>query len=261
MRLMLRVCAITALCVLTAACQAPKNIQQLQQQNQNLAAELATARANIAQLQQREQALEADVAELNRVMNVLGTEKSSRVQESSQLRGLMRSFVQDQIDLLKDFLVKGDLLDYVGGELVTRNGIADKPDQQLLLVDLQNPLPSEGVLTGVGAYFTMPGSFRVKVLRRVDANLVVVWESKLLPVAQAGKQRINFPVSVGVERGDLLAYYFPNQVNAAVDAGTGDTRTYDGDLALGKTLAVRSLDNAKQKRAYSLGVYGLLKTP
>lgn len=242
------------------ACQAPKNVQQLQQQKQQLEAELASARQSIAQLQAGEAALQADVAELNRVMNVLGTEKSSRVQESSQLRGLMRSFVQDQIDLLKDFLVKGDLLDYVGGELVARNGVADKPEQQLLLVDLQNPLPSEGVLTGVGAYFTQPGSFRVKVLRRIGDDLVVVWESKTLPVAAAGKQRINFPVSVGVEAGDLLAYYFPNQVIVAADRGTGDTRTYSGDLALGKTLALRSLDNAKQKRAYSLGVYGLLKS-
>ncbi|UTA49136.1 hypothetical protein L1F30_06210 [Simiduia sp. 21SJ11W-1] len=255
-----RIGVILALTAAATGCQAPQSTQQLTQQNAQLQTQLREAQGTIAQLQARESALEADVAELNRVMGVLGNEKTSRVQESSQLRGLMRVFVQDQIDLLKDFLVKGDLLDYVGGELVARNGLGEAVEQQRLLVDLKNALPSEGVLTGVGGYFTQPGSFRVKVLRQIENNLVVVWESKLLPVASAGKQRVNFPVSVGVDAGDLVAYYFPGQVMVAVDAGTGDTRTYGEDLALGKTLSVRALDHAKQKRAYSLGVYGLLKT-
>ncbi|BFM11083.1 hypothetical protein R50072_12360 [Simiduia litorea] len=242
------------------ACQTPQSIQQLQQQNQQLSVELKAAQQSISELSQSEAQLQSEVAELHRVMGVLGTEKSSRVQESSQLRGLMRNFAQDQIDLLKELLVKGDLLDYVGGEQVARQQTADtQGEKNLLLVDVQNAIPTEGILTGVGAYFTMPGNFKVKVLRPIDGNLVVVWESKLLAVVAAGKQRINFPVSVGVEQGDLLGYYFPDQVIAHVDMGTGDSRTYSGDLALGKTLALRSLDNAKQKRAYSLGVYGLLK--
>lgn len=247
------------LCGLLAACQAPQNDQQLQQQNQQLATELESARTDIRRLESSEASLQAEVQELTRVMGVLGTEKSSRIQESSQLRGLMREFVQDQIDLLKEFLVKGDLLDYVGGELVDRTANGAKPEQNLVLVDLANAMPAEGVLTGVGGYFTMPGSFRVKVMRPVEDNLFVVWESKPLSVAAAGKTRINFPVNVGVEKGDLLAFYFPHQVIAALDTGTGDTRTYDGDVALGKSLATRSLANGKQKRAYSLGVYGLLK--
>lgn len=254
-RLMLLLCVAGLV-----ACQAPQNVQQLQQKNQQLASELASARADIAALKSSEANLQGEVRELSRVLDVMGTEKSSRVQESSQLRGLMREFVQSQIDLLKDFLVKGDLLDYVGGELVARTGDTPaKPDMNLLLVDLAHPVPAEGVLTGVGAYFNQPGNFRVKVLRRVEGNLFVVWESKLLTVTQPGKQRVNFPVSVGVEQGDMLAYFFPDQVIAAHDKGTGDTRTYQGDLLLGKSLAVRSLDHERERRAYSLGVYGLLK--
>lgn len=251
---------IVAFSLCLAACQSPQNIQQLQQKNQQLEADLNSARSTINALQASETRLQSDVAELSRVMGVLGTEKSSRVQESSQLRGLMRNFAQDQIDLLKELLVKGDLLDYVGGEQVQRNSQTETGlDKNLLLVDFHSPLPSEGMLTGVGAYFSMPGNFKVKVLRPIEGNLVVVWESKVLPVSAAGVQRINFPVSVGVEQGDLLGYFFPDQVIAPYDTGTGDTRTYSGDLALGKTLSIRSLDNAKQKRAYSLGVYGLLK--
>lgn len=251
---------LPALVISLAACQAPQNVQQLQQKNQQLENELASARADIATLKSSEANLQGEVRELSRILEVMGTEKTSRVQESTQLRGLMRDFVQNQIDLLKDFLVKGDLLDYVGGELVVRKGDTPaKPDMNMLLVDLAHPIPAEGILTGVGAYFNQPGNFRVKVLRRVDGNLFVVWESKLLTVTQAGKQRVNFPVSVGVERGDMLAYFFPDQVIAAHDKGTGDTRTYQGDLMLGKSLAVRSLGHERERRAYSLGVYGLLK--
>lgn len=260
MRILANFFYLFCLAGLVAACQSPQGMQQLQQKNQQLTAELQTAQASINRLSKSEAQLQAEVAELQRVMGVLGNEKSSRIQESSQLRGLIRNFAQDQIDLLKELLVKGDLLDYVGGEQVPRQQTNDAAlEQDLLVVDVKNTIPSEGVLTGVGAYFSAPGNFKVKVLRPIDGNLVVVWESKLLTVAAAGKQRINFPVSVGVEQGDLLGYFFPNGVIAQFDMGTGDSRTYSGDVTLGKTLALRSLDNAKQKRAYSLGVYGLLK--
>ena len=243
-----------------AGCQAPQNVQQLQQQNKALEAQLEQANDQIGQLQQREAQLQDEVRELSRVLDVMGTEKSSRVQESSQLRGLMRDFVQDQIDLMKGFLVKGDLLDYVGGELVARNAdMQQKPDADQTLVDLANPIPREGILTGVGMYVSQPGNMQVKVLRQVEGNLFVVWESKRMAITQAGRQRVNFPVSVGVEQGDLLAYYFPGTVFVAHDKGTGDTRSLDGDLALGKSVAVRSLDNARERRAYAMGVYGLLK--
>lgn len=242
--------------VMLSACQSPQNVQQLKQENKQLQSDLSGANQQIAQLQKNEQALQSQVQELNRVMGVLGTEKSSRVQESSQLRGLVRAFVQDQIDLLKDFLVKGDLLDYIGGELVARNQSAEIG---MLLVDLKNPMPREGVLTGVGAHFNSPGNFSVKVLRPIADDLVVVWESRPFQVASAGKVRVNFPVNVGVDKGDLIGYYFPQQVMAGFDTGTGNTRTVSGDLSLGKAVSSRSLDNGRDKRAYSLGVYGLLR--
>src|SRR5690606_11768928 len=121
----------------------------------------------------------------------------SRIQESSVLRGQVRRFVQNQIDAYKDFLVQGGLLDYVGGELVERANVEQRP---AFIVDLANPVPRPGTLTGVGAHFVQPGRFSVKVLRRVDQNLVVIWDSKPLTVTQPGINRINFAVGVGVER-------------------------------------------------------------
>src|SRR4051812_47816896 len=81
-------------------------------------ADLAAAKNTIAQLQIKQGELEKELAEQARVNSVLGVEKTSRVQESSELRGQVRQFVQKQIDAYKDFLVQGGLLDYIGGELV-----------------------------------------------------------------------------------------------------------------------------------------------
>src|SRR5690606_29151786 len=105
--------------------------------------------------------------------SVLATEKTSRVEESSTLRGQVRKFVQDNVDAFKNFMVQGNLLDYVGSELVAR---AKQDNQPAFLVDFANPMPSSGVLTGVGGHFTQAGSLVVKVLHPVGGQHVVIWE-------------------------------------------------------------------------------------
>mgnify|MGYP000612124829 CR=1 FL=1 len=85
---------------------------------------------------------------------------------------ITREVVQREIDGLKAFLVKGDLLDYVGGEQVARKKYDNRP---LMLVDLQNAVPRPGVLTGVGGYFAKPTQMVVKVLRPINKDLVVIW--------------------------------------------------------------------------------------
>lgn len=237
------------------ACQTQPQMKQMQDQNRQLSADLERANNSIAQLQQQETALRQQLAENARVMEVLGTEKTVRVQESSELRSQVRRFVQHQIDSYKDFLVQGGLLDYVGGELVERTNIEEK---SLFLVDLANPIPNSGTLTGVGAHFVRPGYFSVKVLRKIDQNLVVIWDSKPLQVTQPGINRLNFPVSVGVEAGDVIGYYLADGVAISFDEGTGDSRFQTSELTLGATVRISQLAGAERRRAYSLGVYGLL---
>lgn len=241
--------------VLLSACQTQPEMKQMQSQNQQLKADLESAKNNIASLKIQESELRQELTEKTRVMNVLGTEKSSRVQESSELRSQVRRFVQHQIDAYKDFLVQGDLLDYVGGELVERSNVEPK---SLFVVDLFNQIPQAGTLTGVGGYFVRPGNFSVKVLRKIDQNLVVIWDSKSLSVKQAGLNRINFPVSVGVEQGDVIGYYFADGIAVSFDEGTGDARYQTDDLTLGASVRINSLQGEKRRRAYSLGVFGLL---
>ena len=236
---------------LLSACQTSPDVAKMKQLN----ADLIEAKSNIAQLEAQEAELRKDLAETSRVNSVLGVEKTSRVQESSELRGQVRTFVQKQIDAYKDFLMKGGLLDYIGGELVTR---AKANEKSLSVVDLANVIPKAGTLTAVGAYFVRPGKISVKVLRKVEKNLVVIWDSKPLLATQTGAVRINFPVSVGVEQGDLIGYYLAEGVQVTFDEGTGITRFQSEDLKLGDVINTSSMDGEKNHRAYSLGVYGLL---
>ena len=245
-----------ALCALMlAGCQTPPNIKQAQDQNRELRQLLQQANRQIAGLQRQEADLRSEVDELERVVNVLGTEKSSRVQESSDLRSQIRGFVQQQIDLLKEFLVRGNLLDYMGGELVERSRVDERP---LLLVDLGNAMPKNGMLTGFGGYFTGPTALTVKVLRAVDGNMVVIWQSKPFAITEPGMARVSFPVSVGVEQGDVVAYHFPEVTAGGFDTGTGDTRYSVDDIGLGEVVSAAALSGARSRRSYSIGVYGLL---
>ncbi len=234
-----------------SACQTSPDVKKLDQ----LKSDLGEAQKNIAQLQAQEVELRKDLAEKARVNSVLGVEKTSRVQESSELRGQVRTFIQKQIDAYKDFLVKGGLLDFVGGELVVRAKTDEKP---LCVVDLANVIPKAGTLTGVGAYFVKPGKFSVKVLRKVEKSLVVIWDSKPLLATQTGIVRINFPVSVGVEQGDLIGYYLGEGVAVSYDEGTGISRYQSEELRLGDMISTSSMGGERTRRAYSLGVYGLL---
>ena len=237
-------------------CQTPPNIQQLENKNQTLQQQLNSANQKINTLESDYKKLNSEMNEKSRVMGIIDTEKTSLTKESTLLRSQLRTFVQGQIDSLKSFLLNSNLLDYVGGELVRRKKYDNKP---LMLVDNKNPIPQAGVLTGLGGYFAKPTTVMVKVLRKVNDDLVVVWESNILTIKKTGLIKKNFPVNVGIEKGDIIGYYFPKLATVSFDEGTGDTRITEKNLRLGKTVSLSSLDKGEQKRAYSLGVYALLK--
>lgn len=221
----------------------------------SLEQQLADAQREIRELKQTEQQLRDSINDLRHTTTVLTTEKTSRVQESSSLRGEVRKFVQANIDNLKEFMVKGNLLDYIGSEQVPRS---KQDGSAMFLVDFANPAPADGALTGVGGFFTNPGMFYVKILRPVGGQYVVIWESKTIDISASGKQFVQFPFTVGIERGDVLGYYFPQQVNVGYDTSTGDTLYNSGDQELGSSLSKTFMSGVSQRRAYSIGVYGLL---
>lgn len=238
-----------------SACLTQPNVKELQDDNALLQRQLDQASDEITDMRVREEQLQAELEERNRVIDVLSTEKTSRVQESTQLRALVRDFVQEQIDSYQGFLLQSDLLDYVGGELVSR---AHRGEESRTLIDLDNPVPKSGTLTGMAGYFESPGQLVVKVLRPVQDNLVVVWESQPINAEQSGLVRLSFPVSVGVDEGDIIAYQFDGVVPVSFDRGTGDTRFQREGLTLGSQVDTDELAGAEERRAYSIGVLGLL---
>jgi type II secretory pathway pseudopilin PulG len=242
--------------LLLAACQVAPPVQQLQNEKQALQQNLQQAERQIDSLQKENRQLQANLTEARRVIGVLEKEKTERVTESTTLRGKVRHFVQREIDGFKAFLIDSNLLDYVGGELVRRAKYDQKP---ILLVDLANRVPRPGVLTGIGGYFAGPTTVQLKILRPVGDRLVVIWESRNIGIRQAGLVKQKLPHSVGVEKGDVLGYYFPRGNSAIFDTGTGDTRYQQDNLRPGTRLTPSSLGGSQEKRAYSLGVYGLLK--
>jgi len=226
-------------------------------QNQSeLEQQLAAANEEVRHLKQSNAQLSDTIGQLKQTTNVMATEKTARVVESSSLRGQVRHFIQNNIDQLKNFMVQGDILDYVGNEQVPRSRQDTKSG--VFIVDFANAMPSSGVITGVGGQFTRAGTVKIKVLHPVQGQHVVIWESKPLQISAPGRQQAQFPVSVGVEKGDVIGYYFSDVPNVGYDIGAGETLYDDGDVALGRTVSKAIMSGADEKRAYSLGVYGLL---
>ncbi len=248
---------LAAPCILAlCGCQTPLHTHELESRNQSLQQQLDVTQNKIHTLESERHQLQKALNESNRVRKIIGKEKSSRFNESTLLRSQVRRFLQAQIDGYKSFLVNNNLLDYVGGELLKRK---QYDNRSIMLVDLKNEIPRSGVLTGVGAWLVKPTHMTVKVLRKIDDKLVVVWESRNLNIPKTGLIKTRFHVSVGVEKGDVLGYYFPEAAMVAFDKGTGDTRYLTRNLRPGSSIRPSSLEGEDQQRAYSLGVYGLLQ--
>lgn len=245
------------LAIATVGCQSP-DIRQLQARNEALQEQLAAASRASEEAAQQQQRLQQSNSELRRVLEQLTQEKRLRATESSTLRREVRSFIQSEMDGLRNFLLQSDLLDYIGAERVQRPLLDERP---LVLVDIAHPVPRAGLLTGVGGLFSRAGQFQVMVLRPVEAGYLTVWRSPLIRVDEAGNRQFDFAVSVGVEAGDIVAYRFPERGLVPYGQGTGDTRyRVRSDLAMGEMVTVAQLEGARERRAYSIGVYGLLNT-
>ena len=242
--------------VFIVGCMAESNVKELQDANAQLERELMTASDEISDLRVQQERLRSNISELERLIGILETEKSSRVQESSQLRQLVRGFIRDQIDDYRSFLLRGDLLDYVGSEMVQRAHQSE--EEMLFLLDLSNPMPRAGTLTGFAGYFYQQGRVGLRVLRPLDDELVVIWTGPEMTIPEPGRMRMNLPASVGVEAGDIVGYYFSGPVAVSHDRGTGEVVRLREDLALGAVIKRKNLTSQSESRTYSIGALGLL---
>ncbi len=251
-----RSCIAAVVCVSLIACQSTPEVQQLKDENTLLKAEIKKTRQEIANVRSEHKIMAADNTELKRVMSILDTEKANRTEESAVLRAQTRRFTQATIDQLKKFLVHSNLLDYVGEELFERTKMDIEP---AVLVDMANPIPRSGTLVGVHGYFAQATRFSVYVLRPVGERLVVIWQSPEIRAENIGSERIKFPVGVGIEKDDIIAYDFPESIGIKYDQGTGNTLMAKKALILGASFATSSLRGQEEQRAYSIGVTAILE--
>lgn len=248
-------CVFFILCVQLIACQSTPEVAALSEKNADLQAQLASARQQISSFEAEQRIMAADNTELKRINAILDSEKTNRQEESAQLRLNVREFAQAQIDALKEFLVQSNLLDYIGEALLDRNHIDSAAG---VLVDIANPIPRKGSMIGVNGHFAQATRFSVSILRPITDRYVVIWQSELVEFDGEGYQRQRFPVSVGVEKGDILAYDFPNAIGVKYDKGTGGTLVSPRSFVLGAAVDAGALQYAEEKRAYSLGVFAIL---
>jgi len=253
---MLLRCVYLLLSIVLTACEITPETHQLMERNRALEGQLANAQQDIRSLKAEQGILAKDNTELKRVMAILDTEKTSRATESANLRLQIRKFTQTQIDNLKEFLVQSNLLDYIGEELFDRTKLDLEPG---VLIDLANPIPRNGLLVGVNGYFSQATNLVVNVIRPLNDRFVVIWQSQSIDVTEAGNRRIRFPISVGIEKGDVIAYDFPAGVAVKYDQGTGETALSKRSYVLGTFIDPSSLQAEEEKRAYSMGVIAILK--
>lgn len=241
--------------LMLSACQTTGEMKKLQDSNRSLQTQLNAATSEIAALKQKEAALTNELNTTKQVLGVMGSEKQSRVQESSLLRQQTRNFMLSQVDSMRNFLMESNLNDYVGGEQVARKVTENG---SVFLADFSHPIPKGGQLLGAHVFTTASCPISVRVMRKIEDEFVIIWQGPKMEAAK-GANRLVFPVAVGVEAGDVAAYYFPEAQCIAFDKGTGDFRYLSNDNALGTAIRATRFDGAKEKRMYSIGVFGLLK--
>lgn len=219
--------------------------QQVDQQIQRIH-ELTEGKALLAQQNE----------DLRRKNGVLQSEKGDVVGDLSTLRSQVRRSVVEQISDLKGFLSKSELLDYIGAEIIPRNNIEAR---SITLIDAEHPIPYSGSINALGAYVVKPTKVKLQILRPTDNNTYIsVWDSPLISLDIIGENTVNFSASIGIKKGDVIAYYFPENVGVGYDSGIGSMLHTSKPIDNSGDIRVNKLKPFKNGRNYAIGVYALL---
>jgi len=204
----------------------------------------------------------ADIAELNRRLNISSNEKGRYNERIKNIASSVREFIKQQMRDNRNFLTDIALEDFIGNELIERE---HSGEEKMLIVNVSHPVPSGGQINGVGGYFTGSADIVIKLLRPVGNDYIVIYNKQVqVDAEEPGKKLIDFDSPFIVKKGDVIAYYFPGNVNAPYDSDIG-TNTYSkmrsDKYAHGDRIAAGDIWNADQiKRKYSLNYYGIFYT-
>jgi hypothetical protein len=228
----------------------------LQKENTALQRELREKNDQLERIGTREREMIEEAVALKNQVDLLEREKQVRIDDLNKLKYGTRSFLSDQMLSLRKFYEQEGLLDFVGSEIIER---AHEEGENLLLVDLKNTLSGPGTLVAGWAYLSAPGSsVMFCLLRPVEKDLVVVWQSEMFTVGEAGAAHFQFAVPPKVNGDEIVAVYCAGVVKVPFDLGTGDVRSIRGPVKEGDKLKRGDLQG-KEGRAYSFCVVGLLQ--
>jgi len=206
--------------------------------------------------------LKSDVAELNRQLNISSSEKGRYDDRLKSITFSVREFIKKQMRDNRSFLTDIALEDFIGNELINRE---HSGEDAIFIIDVSHPIPEAGQINGIGGYFSGSADMIVKLLRPVGKDYVVTYEINLtVNIDQAGKHYLDFNNPLIVEKGDIIAYYFPDTVNVPFDSGIGTTaysKMKSDKFKQGGRLDADDIWHEGQTtRKYSLSYYGIFNT-
>ena len=249
-----RLLLLSLLFCLLGCASVPEKVRMLETRTRDLSTRLETAENRVAVLEKANVELTELLQRQRDISRTLDKEKAVHVSEVGDLRQNTREFLSSQIAFLREFSQKTELMDYVGGELISRQYLEGK---DVTLVDLKNTIPAGGSLFGTWGHFAGSCTYLVNVLRKVDDKWFVVWQSEPLTVVSTEIQKSDFRVPVSVEKGDVIAYTFRGVVGVKYDRGTGETVYVADDLKTGGSVRRSDFKGEADQRSYSIGVVGI----
>lgn len=206
--------------------------------------------------------LEEQMADLNRRLSISSSEQSSYGERIRRISASVREFIKQQIRDERNFLTDIALEDFIGNPLIKRE---NTDSDNNMIVDVANPVPSQGQINGIGGYFTGSCEIHIKLLRPVGNDYIVASDKRIQVEAKTpGKQLIDFDQPVIARKGDIVAYYFPGPVNVTFDSQLGINayfRIRSDRYRSGDRIEADDLWQSEQeKRKYSLNYYGVFYT-
>ncbi|MCU0598961.1 MAG: hypothetical protein MUE70_06860 [Desulfobacterales bacterium] len=257
-------------CILGMGCANCKSIEQqldtcqktLSDQDLIIKTKESTIRQKDQEIKEKEDSikkLELQVIELNRRMTITSSEKGVYDERIKKVSSLVRDFIKEQIQANREFLTKVELEDFIGNELIAREYSGESG---ILVIDIENPVPSDGQINGIGGYFLGPTEVIVKLLRPMGNDYIITDSQKLsFEIEKAGKTYVDFENPLIVKKDDIVAFYFSKSVTAPYDSGLG-TSAYlsikDDIYENGGRIPADDLFQKNQiKRKYSLNYYGI----
>ena len=225
--------------------------------------DLAAARERAAELetviQQKEQEIERlrdenQVLEDSRVS--LDREKTIRIEQAREIRGIARRFIRAQTSALRLFSENPALLDYLGGEPIDRS--RHEEGKSVLIIDLARPLPSAAMIFSGQIYQRVPLPFFFCLIRAQNQDYSVVWMSQEFNPAEPGFSTVSFEAGITAQKGDFLAVYCPRGVGMPYDELGGRCAVIKGSIGVGQAVSSKTFADPTT-RGYSFGVLGFLE--